>query len=94
MQYQTIDLAIEKDHARRLISERVPGVTARTDGSAVDYKLPSGIRLARLADTTLPNGEQGTRLTYRTTMIAPFASHAKQKARKIREAVDEHRVPS
>lgn len=91
MQYSTIDLTLDTETARERILARVSGITCReTDGSIV-FRSSSGFHLAELTEVTLPNGETGTRLSYRTTILSPTAATARRKAKRIRDAVESQR---
>lgn len=90
--YSAIDLAIDKEAADELITRRVSGISRQVQGGSYEYKTPSGMHLATVSDVRLSSGDQGSRLRYRTTILAPFAAHARSKAREIRKAVAEHRV--
>lgn len=87
MNYRTIDLQIDFDEARGCVDERVSGINARGHGPTIEYTTPAGFHLATLTDLDRPGGEGGTRLKYRTVLLAPYAAHARRKASEIHEAV-------
>lgn len=91
MKYESITLDLELEEARKLVGNRVSGLSVREQKGRIEYASQSGYRLAVLKETTLPNGDAGTTLQYRTTMLSPTAAFARQKAREIRHAVDSHR---
>lgn len=87
MVYRTIDVQIDFDDARGCVDERVSGISVRDHGTTIEYKTSAGFHLATLTDLEPPGGEGGTRLKYRTVLLAPYAAHARRKASKIHEAV-------
>ena len=91
MNYATLELAISKDEARAIIAEHVDGVHIRESRGDYEFRSPTGFHLAAVSDLSLPNGEQGARLKYRTSMISPVAALARSKARRIKTAVEKHR---
>lgn len=88
-----VDLRIEKEAAKKLIGRSVSGVSTRERGRVIEYTMPSGMHLATLTDVERSNGDRGTRLEYRTAVVAPWADHARRKARTIRDAAIEYRHP-
>ena len=92
MNYESIDLALDPDEARSIVTERVSGLTVREFGDRYEFTSPLGYHLAELSETRLGDGERGARLTYRTAMVSPIAANARRKAREIRSALDAHRV--
>lgn len=92
MRYSTITLDIDKETARERISERVRNVRTKTEQGRVEYTTNAGLVLAVLTDAKLPSGDQGSKLRYRTAIISTHHSHAKETARKIRDAVESYRV--
>lgn len=92
MNYDEIILSIEKDEARKRIAEHVSDMRVTTTDGEVEYRTNAGLWLAVLSDATLPSGEQGSKLRYRTSLITPFLAHARTKARKIRRAVENYNV--
>lgn len=93
LNYRTIDLQIEKDAARKLISQKVEGLKVREHPGTIEYLMPSGLHLATLTDIRLPNGEHGARLKYRTAIVSSWAIHARTKAREIHLAVAAYEFP-
>lgn len=91
MNYAELDLAVDREAARERITDRVSGISVRTTGERDEFLTPSGFHLAELAGVTLPNGERGSRLTYRTAIVSPVAAHARLKAQQIRDAIEPHR---
>jgi hypothetical protein len=94
MNYASLELSVEPAEARRAILRRVPGLSVTEFDGRHEFQTRTGFHLAELSATTLPNGERGSILRYRTAMISPIAAHARWKAEAIRSAVDEHRVRS
>lgn len=91
MNYATMDLEISKEAARERIESRVSGVRIKTAQDRYEFSSPMGFHLAELSTATLPNGEEGARLKYRTAIISPVAAVARSKAQQIRRAVESHR---
>lgn len=91
--YRTLTLQIEKEAARKLISQKVGGMKVRERSGTIEYSMPSGMHLATLTDIRLPNGERGSRLKYRTAIVSTWAIHARTKAREIHDAVPDHKYP-
>ena len=87
MNYSTLTLTITKEEARDMIAKRVSSVKIREFHGRYEFRSPVGYHLAELSDVSLPNGEQGSQLKYRTAMISPIAAHARSKARQITDAV-------
>lgn len=92
MRYSTITLDVDKETAREHISERVRNVRTKTERGRIEYTTNPGLVLAVLTDETLPSGERGSKLRYRTAIVSTHYSHAKETARKIRDAVEPYRV--
>lgn len=88
MNYRSVDLPIDLAEARRRIAERVDGLVVEEAPDVAEFRTPSGLRLATLTEVTLPDGEPGTRLEYRTAIVSSSAAHARRKAAEIRAAVD------
>jgi len=91
--YRTLDLQIEMDTARKVITHEVGGLTVREHAGTIEYTMPSGMHLATLSAIRLPNGERGTRLKYRTAIVSSWAIHARTKAQEIHRAVAAHKFP-
>lgn len=90
MNYRSVDLKIERDAARRIIANRVTAVVIQDAGNTVEIRSPAGFHLASLSDVTLPDGERGTKLRYRTAIISSSAAHARRWAKKIRDTMVEY----
>ena len=88
MIYRPVDLPIDLDTPRRQISERVDGLVVRFTADGVEFSTPSDFHLATLTRTVLPNGERGTRLKYRMSIVSSSAAHARRKAAEIRSTID------
>jgi len=95
MNYRTVDLPVDLADARRHIAERVDGLVVEEASGSVEFRTPSGLRLATLSPVTLSDGERGTRLEYRTAIVSSSAAHARRKAAEIRAAIDnlQRKVP-
>ena len=91
MNYATMRLEITAAEARDIIAERVDGVRIREFHGHYEFRSPSGIHLAELSDLTLPDGDRGAQLKYRTAVISPVAALARSKAWQIKRAVEQHR---
>lgn len=89
---ETIYLDLDTEEAARRIAERVPNLRRRTDDGAVTFHTNVGLHLATLTDATLPSGERGSRLRYRTSLVRAHLLHARDAARAIRDAVEPYRV--
>lgn len=87
MNYRSIDLALEQESAHERITTKVDGLSVRRQGKSIEYRTPSGFHLATLTDVRLPNGQRGTRLKFRTAVVAAWAAHTRRKAAEIRDAV-------
>lgn len=92
MRYEEIVLSIEQDEARNHIADHVSDLRVTTSDGKIEYRTNAGIRLAVLSDATLPSGEKGSKLRYRTTLITPSLAHARTKARTIRRAVENYKI--
>ena len=88
--YKTLTLDVGKDTARQTIAERVPDAEFRAVNETIEVRTRSGVLLAVLSEVSLPSGEQGTKLRYRTTLISPTLSHARTQAQAIRRAVEHY----
>lgn len=91
MKYTEVLLTIEASEANKRITERVSSVRARREGGRIEYRTNSGLLLGTLSDTTLPSGEPGSKLRYRTTTISAALSHGRTRAKKLRKAVESYR---
>lgn len=92
MKFQSLTLSADKSTARTSIMDRVSGIKTREEGERITFYSQSGIKLATLTDTTLPDGRTGSRLRYRTSLISPVASNARRQAKQIRNVVEKYRV--
>ena len=92
MNYQSIDLNISPEEAAAIIRSTDIDVWSRTQGNEIEFTTPGGYHVASLSPTSLPNGTRGARLRYRTVMIAPFAVHARRRARNIKAALVDYQV--
>jgi hypothetical protein len=91
MNYDSVDLVLPPGEARELVRAQVSGIDVRTLGDRYEFVSPLGYHLAELAPVGLPDGERGTRLTYRTAMVSPVAANARRKAAEIRAALADYR---
>ena len=91
MNYSTMTLTVTQEEARDMIAERVLAVKIRESNGHYEFRSPVGIHLAELSGVNLPNGEQGSRLKYRTAMISPIAAPARSKAQQIKDVVAKYR---
>jgi hypothetical protein len=91
MNYESIDLVLSPGEARELVGTRVSGIDVRRFGDRYEFVSPLGYHLAELAPVRLPDGEGGSRLTYRTAMVSPIAANARRKASEIRTALADYR---
>jgi hypothetical protein len=93
MNYETIYLDIGVNEAKCLISERRLNYRIKSTGSTIKYYTNAGHLLATLSDSR--SSEKGkSKLRYRTAIISGHHVHARTTARKIRDAVKDHRVSS
>lgn len=92
MRYEEMLLTIEKDEARRHISNRISDVRATITDDNIEYRTNAGLQLAILSDAALPSGGKGSKLRYRTAIISSHLIHARTKAHQIRRAVEKYKV--
>lgn len=92
MRYDEILLTIEKEEARKRITERVSGFRTNTTEDRIEYRTNAGYLLAILSDAELPSGETGSKLRYRTVIIGSPHIHARAMAQQIRRAVADYKV--
>lgn len=90
--FETIYLTIPKEEAARRISKRVSHIRRAQIREGFEFRTNVGFHLATLTDATLDTGASGSKLRYRTSYIRPHLFHAHNKARKIREAVEQFRT--
>ena len=88
LEYTEIVLTLGTAEANERIKERVPSVRARHEGDTIEYRTNAGLLLGRLSEATLPNGETGSKLQYRTTTTSAPLSHGRTTAKKLRAAVE------
>lgn len=88
--YETTTLSISKEEARQLIADRLQDLSVTVAGETIEFRSNAGVLLAVLSDTSLPAGERGAILRYRTTLISPSFSHARSQAQIIRRTVDQY----
>ncbi|MFH5799945.1 hypothetical protein [Haladaptatus sp. CMAA 1911] len=93
MTFATIDLEIGKEDAHEVISESVDGLRAKSVNGSIEYRNTGGMLLAILSNADGRNGVNAT-LRYQTSVIAPFLAHGRVKAREIRTAVEDYRIPN
>ena len=91
MNFSTVTLTVTKEEARARIAERISGVRTRKSNGRYEFTSPVGFRLAELSDASLPSGEQGSQLKYRTAIISPVVAPARSKALEIKNAVAKYR---
>lgn len=91
MKYESVLLDIRIEEAAALVEKRKRSLSTRTVQGSVEYLSQTGHHLAELTETVLPNGEPGTRLRYRTTLISPTEAFAKQQAREIYDVLAPYR---
>ena len=91
MNYSTLTLTITKEEARDVIAKRISGVKIREFNGRYEFMSPIGYHLAELSDVSLPNGDRGSQLKYRTAILSPIAAPARSKARQIKDAVAKYR---
>ncbi|MFC7168687.1 hypothetical protein [Halobium salinum] len=91
MNYAVLDLTLDAEAARDRVVDRVSGVSVRSADDRYEFLTPSGFHLAELSNATLPDGEHGSRLTYRTAMVSPVAASARRKAEAVCAALAPYR---
>lgn len=92
MNYRSVDLDISPEEAADIIRSTDIDVRSRTQGNEIKFTTPGGYHVASLSPTTLPDGSRGVSLKYRTTIIAPFAAHARRTARRIKATLTEYQA--
>lgn len=92
MAYRTVDLDIGKGAARTAIMSYVNGLRTRTGGSTIEFISPAGYHVASLSDSTLSEGETGSRLKYRVSWLPLWGANARRTSNDIRQAMNAHRV--
>jgi len=92
MRYETIHLSIGVDKAQGLISERNLNLRAKSTQTGVKYYSNAGLHLATLSQASQSPG--ASQLRYRTAIIGSHHVHARTTAKRIRDALDEHRISS
>jgi hypothetical protein len=91
MKYESVLLDVELEEAAAIVKKRKRGLSSRTVQGNVEYLSQTGHHLAELTETVLPNGNAGTRLRYRTTLVSPTEAFARQQAREIYDALSSYR---
>lgn len=94
MVYETIYLDIDVEEAKRLISQRQLKCRMKSGGPSIKYYTNVGHLLATLSDSPRDSEKGKSKLRYRTAIISGHHVHARTTARKIRDAVKDHRVSS
>lgn len=90
--FRTIYLSIEKGDAHEIISRSVDGIQAKTVNGSIEYQDMGGMLLAVLSDEPSKRGAKA-KLRYQTAVLMALLAHGRVKAREIRDAVENHRVP-
>lgn len=85
MRYESIDADLTLDTARQRIVDNVSGVRVTEGDGQIEVRMPSGLKVATLSEITLPSGDHGTRLRYRTVFIRPHMAHARRAATEIKK---------
>lgn len=92
MNYRSIVLEISLEEAADIIRSADIEVRSRTRGNEIDFTTLGGYHVASLSPTALPDGSPVSRLRYRTALVAPYAAHARRRARRIKAALTEYQA--
>ncbi|WP_227356035.1 hypothetical protein [Haladaptatus salinisoli] len=92
MSFKTVYLSIEKEDAHEIISQSVDNIRSKAVNDSIEYQDMGGMLLAVLSDETSKSGVKA-KLRYQTSVLMPLLAHGRVKAREIRDAVEDYRVP-
>jgi hypothetical protein len=88
---RSVDPSLDPETARRHTVARGGGTSVTASSDSVEARTLSGTRLATLSETSLPDGERGTRPGPRTAIGSPAAANARVESAEVRSAVDRFR---
>lgn len=90
--FETIHLTTAKEDVACHVSKRVSHIRQTHENGAIKFHTNVGGHLATLTDAALESDATESKLRYRTAYIRPHPFHAHNKAREIRDAVEQSRT--
>ncbi|WP_410766751.1 hypothetical protein [Haloferax sp. DFSO60] len=87
MRYESVLVSLSPTEVRDRIRKRVEGIQSSKADDGFEFRTNSGILVGSVSPATLPDGSDGSRLRYRTSILSATAAHAKRTGTALRDAV-------